>query len=163
MRPLIPAVAAQTCILIACGPATPELTEVQRDEIAAEVDLRQAQLWDALEAADWDRIKSYVYGSPETAWGYEGGVVFGWDAMNSTFGPAFEVVESQNAMLTESRTTVVSPNVVHVFDTGVLSGTDTAGVKGREEPFALSVLWVLREGEWKVLFGHESLATPYDR
>lgn len=162
MRRLIPALIAQT-FLIACGPATSELTEIQRGEVAAEVDLRQAQLWDALEAADWDRIKSYVHSSPETAWGYDGGAVFGWDAMNATFGPAFEVVESQNASLTESRTTVVSPSVAYVFDTGVLSVTDTAGVIGRELPFALTVLWVRREGEWKVLFGHESLATPEDQ
>ncbi len=149
-------------VLAACQHAAPELTEVQRGEIAAEVDLRQAQLWDALEAADWDRIKSYVHNLPETSWGYEGGVVFGWDAMNEAFGPAFEVVESQNATLTDSWTTVVSPDVAHIFDTGVLSGTDTAGVTGPELPFALSVLWVRRGGEWKLLFGHESLATPED-
>ena len=53
---------------------------------------------------------------------------------------------------------MVSADVTYVIDVGSLSVTDSAGVTGSESPFTLTVLWVRRDGEWKVQFGHESLA-----
>ena len=147
-------------VLPACQAATYTVTEQWKAEIAAEVDVLHAQLWDALQTADFDRVMSYLHNSQETAWGYEGLAIFGWDAMYETFAPAFAAIEGQNANITESRTTEVSADIAYVIDKGSLSVTDSAGVTGPGLPFTLTVLWVRHDGGWKVQFGHESLAPP---
>ena len=50
--------------LAACQPATTELTEEQKAEIAAEVNAINAGFWDAWRATDFDQGMSYYYNSP---------------------------------------------------------------------------------------------------
>ncbi|NIN49579.1 MAG: hypothetical protein GTN62_05645 [Gemmatimonadales bacterium] len=55
---------------------------------------------------------------------------------------------------------VLAPDVVCVTQLGTVSVTDTAGVTGPEIAFAYTAIWVRRNGEWKVLLGHESIPAP---
>ena len=52
-------------VLAACQPATTELTDQQKAEIAAEVELRHDQYWDAWRVVDRDRGMSFFRNSPE--------------------------------------------------------------------------------------------------
>ena len=55
---------------------------------------------------------------------------------------------------------VLTADIVTMVEQGVFSVTDSAGVTGPETAFAISATWARRDGEWKVLFGHESWAMP---
>ena len=159
MRRAIVAAFALT-VLAACQPVTTELTEEQKAAIADTVSAVNAEFWSALEAAEFDRGMSYVYNSPEAVWGYAGVVDFGWDAIYARYSPMFETMASQTLTFTESRATVLTPDVVCINQIGSAIPTDTAGVVGPEENFAVLTVWVRRDGEWKVQFGHESVLIP---
>ena len=160
MRRLVFAVLSLAFLATACQPATTEMTEEQKAEIAAEVNAINADYWDAWSAADFDRGMSYFHNSPETVWGYAGNLDIGWDAIYAAYSPMFEAIASQAVTFTESRMTVVAPDVVCINELGSVVATDTAGVAGPEVNFALLAVWVRRGGEWKVLFGHESVPVP---
>jgi hypothetical protein len=72
----------------------------------------------------------------------------------------FEGVASQEMMFAETHAVVLAPDVVCVMAQGTFAFVDEAGVAGPESPFALTMVYVRRDGEWKVALGHESLPTP---
>jgi hypothetical protein len=141
-------------VFAACQPATMELTDAEKATIVDEVNPIKADFWDAWRAWDVDRGMSYYRNSPDFVWADDGELVQGW----TTFNEAVQSwnVESQAVTLSESIATVLAPNVVQFVEHGTYSITDTTGVTWPERTFAVSTLWVLRNGEWKVDFIHIS-------
>ncbi len=146
--------------LVACQAATTELTEEQQAEIVAEVNAANAEFWSAAAEVDFDRLMAQLHNSPETVWGFGGELDHGWDAIYAKYSPLFESLASQTMTITESQTTVVTPDVVCINEVATGFGTDTAGVAGPETTYAILTVWVRRGGEWKALFGHESVLAP---
>lgn len=144
-------------ILAACQPATTELTEEQKAEIAAEVNAIHAEFWDAWRAADYDRGVSYL-DSANLVFAYEG-TVFGFATFDEMWRPAFANIASQTISIGDSRTTVLAPDVVCIMDAATYTTTDTLGVTSPQESFAFTGVWVRRDGEWKLLLVHESVPT----
>jgi uncharacterized protein (TIGR02246 family) len=143
--------------LAACQPATTELTEEQRAEIEAEVSAANAELHDTWSAVDFDRAMSPLYDSPNAAWGFQGEIDFGREAIAAKWRPYFETLSSQSLTVTESRVSVLAPTVVCINEIITATATDTAGVAGPEQIYAVTTVWVRDDGEWKVHTGHESL------
>jgi hypothetical protein len=52
------------------------------------------------------------------------------------------------------------PHLHMLVTDGGFAPTDTAGVTAPETSFALTLVYVLRDGEWKTLLGHESFPAP---
>jgi ketosteroid isomerase-like protein len=142
----------------ACQPATTELTEEQKAEIATEVNAIQAEAWDAWRAADYDRGMSY-FDSENLLFAYEG-AMFGYAAADELWRPQFASIASQTITVEDSRTIVLAPNVVCIMQTGTYTVTDTAGVTTPEDSFAYTGIWMRHDGEWKVHMSHESMPTP---
>jgi uncharacterized protein (TIGR02246 family) len=147
-------------VFAACQTATMELTDVEKAAIADEVNAVNAEFWDAWRDADFDRGMSYYYDSPDFVLAFDGAVDYGHATVDAKFRPIFASVASQTLTVTDSRTTVLAPDVVCIMETGTWSQTDTAGVTGPETDLALTSIWVLRDGEWKIHIAHESLPTP---
>lgn len=147
-------------VLAACQPATTELTDEQKAEIVAEVTAINEVFWDAWRAADVDRAFSYYYDSAEFVFAYEGVVYYGYAEVDANFRPGMANVASMSIMITSSVTTVLAADVVSTMDAGTYAVTDTAGVIGPELGFAVTSIWILREGEWKIHIGHESFPPP---
>ena len=146
-------------MVVACQPATMELTEEQKAEIAAEVNALQADLWDAWREMDIDRALSFGRDVPEFMFAYEGQL---WDyaEFEEAARSVSADVESQTFTITESQTTVLAPDVVCITEQGTNVATDTMGETGPEVAFAITVIWVHRDGEWKIEHNHESHPTP---
>ena len=157
MHRLILAAFALT-VLAACQPATTELTEEQKGEIAAEVQLLHDQYWDAWRETDKDRGMSYYRNSPDFVFANGVALVKGWGTLNEAVQSW--TVESQVVTIDESIATVLAPDIVHFVENGTYSVTSTSGETGPDIPFAVSTIWVLRDGEWKVDFGHISRLAP---
>ncbi len=160
MRRLTLAALSLAFMATACQPATTELTEEQKAEIAAEVNAINAEFWDVWRAADFDRAMSYYHNSPDLAFAMEAVVDYGYAEIDAKYRPGFASVASQTLTVTHSRTTVLAPDVVCIMETARMSQTDTAGVTGPETDVALTNIWMLRDGEWKIHISHESLPTP---
>jgi hypothetical protein len=146
--------------LVACQPATTELTEEQKAEVAAELNAIKADFWDAWREWDVDRGMSYYHNSPDFIWANEG-LLIGWEALNEAARAAN--LESQAIAINESRVTVLDVDAVHMVEQGTYSETDTDGVTGPEMTFAFSALWLRSNGEWKVHAVHVSRLPAEDQ
>ncbi len=154
-RTILPALAF--CIAaVACQPATTELTEEQKAAIADTVNALLDDYWDAWRDVDFDRGMSFFLDAPETAFASADQVDYGLATLDSKYRPFMATFESQEITLADSRTTVLASNAVYTMQRGTYVQTDTAGVVGDTLPFAYSMVWVRRNGEWKVLAGHQS-------
>lgn len=136
--------------LAACRPATTELTDYQKAEIAAEVELLHGQFWDAWRETDFERGMSYYMNSTEFTFTYQGQMISGYSAFWDLFEPAFTNVASQRLSVDESKTTALAADVVSVTVQGTYAPTDTSGVTGPESALAFTTVWVQRDGEWKI-------------
>ncbi len=151
MLPMLP------FVLAACEPATVELTDAERAAIADQVNARHAEMWDAFRAADFDRGVSYFHRA-DLVYAYEG-VILDYEAMDQLWRPAFASITSQTVTFADSRTDVFAPGVVSITSSGTYAVTDTLGVTGPQAQFAVTEVWMRRDGEWKLQFVHESTPT----
>ena len=147
-------------IVAACQPTSIELTDYQKSEIAAEVQLLHDQFWDAWREASVDRGLSYYLNSPEFTAALEGQLIHGYAAFEDFARSAFANVASQSITIDDSQTTVMAHDVVCVIEHLTYAQTDGAGVTGPEYTAAITLAWVLRDGEWKVYHFHNSSPTP---
>ncbi|NIM49711.1 MAG: SgcJ/EcaC family oxidoreductase [Gemmatimonadales bacterium] len=159
-RRLFATVTVVAVVAAACQPATTELTEDQKAEIAGTVSAIHAEHRNAWRDADIDRGMSYFHDDPDVQFALEGAVMHGSGTIRDALEPIFEGVASQEITIAESQTVVLAPGVVCVMDQGTFAYVDTAGVTGPETAFAFTAVYVRRGGEWKVLLAHESLPTP---
>jgi hypothetical protein len=149
--------AVSLAFLAACQPATTELTEEQKAEIAAEVDSIMNEWWAAYSTDfDYDRGMSFFSDEPETAWANDGEVYYTLSVIDETFRPFFADLQRQDVTPIDSRTIVLTSDVVYTIRHNTVVVVDTAGNAGPEIRFAETIVWVKRNGEWKVLLGHGS-------
>ncbi|MFC1639976.1 lipoprotein [Gemmatimonadota bacterium] len=157
MRRFVLAALALT-VLAACQPATVELTEEQKAEIAAEVSALQAE-WDTVYVAHlYDRARSIWTNSPETGWAASGNARWGADMAGTgdRFRAFWNTIDSAEFTRNETRTFVLAPNVAYVMQRLAVILTDTAGVVYPEGTGAYTYVWTKQDGEWRIQFGHSS-------
>ena len=144
----------------ACQPATTELTEEQKAALADSVSAMHAEMWQPWLAADLDQGMPYFLNSPDVGWGWDGEIRYGYDNIDAWFRPNMAGVASQELTVADRRTVVLAWDVVCVMEHGTIAATDTAGVTAPPMPFAMTTIWVRRDGEWKIRLGHESTQNP---
>jgi ketosteroid isomerase-like protein len=148
-------------VAAACQPVvTIELTDAEKAAIADEVNAINAEFWDVWREADFDQGMSYYYNSPDLVYATEGVVDYGYAEVDAKYRPGFASVASQTLTITDSRTTVLAPDVVSIVETARFSQTDTDGATGPETDLALTSIWILRDGAWKIQIAHVSLPAP---
>jgi len=156
MRHLALAAMSVAFLATACQPATTELTEEQKAAIADTVEAVVADCWDAWREVDLDRALSYFDSSADYWFALEGQVLGGYAEADSFWRDSFASSSRIDITVSDSRTLVLAADVVAVLEQGVFSATDEDGTTTPEQEFVLSWTWVRRDGEWKVMYGHES-------
>ena len=162
MRRFVLAAFALT-VLAACQPATTELTEEQKAEIAAEVNLRLDTFWDVLRNPDYDQILEFFHESPDNISARRGTATYGFvvgSAMDSISRATVDTWESQELTISETNTVVLSHDAVYTLRVGTDAITLTSGETGPTRPWAASYIWVRRNGEWRILLSHSSHGDP---
>jgi len=150
-------------VAVACQPATIELTDAERAAIADTVSTLMADEWIAsTDPVDFEKMMTLIQNAPETALAFEGGIVHGWTTMEAVFGGHFASISREPCTITDSATVVLASDMVYVMRSGTFTSIDTAGSSGPLTPFAQTLLWVRRDGAWKVLVGHVSHGPPID-
>ena len=147
-------------VAVACQPVTMEMTDAEKATIAEEVNAINLDFWNSWREGDFDRGMTYYANSPDLAFAMEGVVDYGYAEIDAKYRPGFANVASQVLRVTHSQTTVLAPDVVCIMETATFSQTDHDGVTTPETDLALTAIWMLRDGEWKIHLAHESLPTP---
>jgi len=159
MRRFIIAAFALT-FLAACQPATTELTEEQKAEIAAEVNAIHSEMWDAWREADVPKAMSNYLDSPEFTLALQGQLISGFGAFDEMVGSIFSNVESQTITVDETQTAVFAANTVCVVEHVTYTMTDTDGITSPEYTAVLTSLWIKNDSEWRIHHYHNSSPTP---
>ena len=147
-------------LVAACQAPPPEMSEAEMARIAAEVDSLTVEWWEAWETFDWDRGFAFVEDAPETTWTGAVQTVYSVAEMREVWPPAMAGLARQDLEFTNSRTVVLTPEIVWTLREGNYVVTDTSGVEVAAGQFTETALWVKRSGEWKVLLGHDDDTTP---
>jgi hypothetical protein len=143
-------------VLAACQPATTELTEEQKAEIAAEVTGRLDALWEELKQPDVDQLLTFT-SQALGSFSVSDGVFTEWSpASDSMMRAALAEWEDQVLTVSETRTVVLSPDVVYTMRVGTDSVTLKSGEASPTRPWAWTSIWVRRDGEWRIMYGHDS-------
>jgi hypothetical protein len=162
-------------VMAACQPGG-ALTDEQIAAIAETIDSLQIRAWDAVERVDVEDYLALWHDARETTTVIDGSAltsvstyemflnasgIFNSPATPETallvFWPS---VRNHQVTIGDSRTTVLSPNVAHVAQTGRFVWTDTAGTVWPPRSFVQSTVWVNRDDGWKILFNHYSVPAP---
>jgi len=144
-------------VAVACQPATMELTDEQRDEIAAEVDSLTTAWWAAWEAVDVERGLTFFHEGPVMVWAVDGSpTVYSVADARETWTPMLAGLQRQDLEFTNARTVVLAPDIVWTLREMNYSVVDTAGAVVAEGQSVETAVWVKRDGEWKLMLGHDS-------
>jgi len=157
------AVAVASVVLFAgCQPATVELSEEQKVAVAAEIDALTDEWWDAWRTFDWDRGLAFIEDGPDTTWTGAVRTLHSVAEMREVWSAAMAGLERQELEFTNARTVVLAPDVVWTLREGHYVIFDTADNAVAEGQFCETAVWVKRNGEWKVLLGHDDDTTPVE-
>ncbi len=144
----------------ACQPATVALTDDQRAAIAAEIDSLTNEWWAAWEVFDFDRGLSLMHDAPEMVWTGAGTrTVYSPAEGREVWEPGVAGLRRQVLEFMNARTVVLAPDIVWTLREGNSSAIDTTGAVVFEGQFIETAVWVKRDGEWKILLGHDNDAT----
>ena len=144
-------------LALACAPPAEEFTEAMKAQIAAEVDATAADWWDAWADVDYARGMGFFADEPEAAWAGDTGVFYTVAGMKAEWEGAWGATWHQQQIdFTESRTIVLAPDVAYTIRQYDAVVTDTSGAQLPQITGVETLVWVKRNGEWKVLLGHES-------
>ncbi len=142
---------------VACQPAMTGLTEEQKAEIAAEVDSVASDWWASWAAVEYDRGMSFIDTGPEASWTGDEGTLYTVAEMDKAWRPWATELQHQDLTFTDSRTVVLTPEIALTIRAVTGVATDTTGNTRPEISSIETMVWVKRNGDWKILLGHESL------
>jgi len=142
-------------LVVACRPAPMELTEAQEAAIADSVTAVHNDMWRHWLAEDLDSVMPYFLNSSEVGWGFPGGMEYGYENLTALFRSMLDGTASQDYTAAERRVDVLSRDAVCVRESGPYSVTTTAGETIELADFAMTTIWVRRNGEWKIIHGNE--------
>ena len=147
-----------TTVLAACQPATTELTEDEKAAIADEVlaAFTEAEAAWETENADPEAVMSRFVNSSESVWAGSGVLIHGYDDQFEVSRSAYASRTKADWTSTDRHIGVLAPDVVYMMDVGKVVFTDTAGATTPESDYAYTYIWVLMNGEWKILAAHGS-------
>ena len=167
-------------LIVACQPAeetetveTPGLTDVQRQEIAAEIRQIEQELFDMntlLDEENYNKGMSYWADSDTPEWMGNPAIFVNRtkiittnEALDEYFRPSIGTRGGTNFTLGTDSVAVLSPDLaIHVYD-AKYSITNLEGETGPEYPMAATAVFVKKDGEWKILHYHQSWSsTPVE-
>ena len=159
---VIAAIVAVIALLYVATPpnAPPVMTDSEVAQIQSEVDSLTNEWWKAWETFDWDRGLSFVADAPETTWTGAVHTVYSVAEMREVWPAAMAGLGRQDLEFTNSKTIVLTPEIVWTLREGNYLLVDTAGTEVATGQFNETAVWVKRNGEWKVLLGHDDDTTP---
>jgi ketosteroid isomerase-like protein len=150
-------VAALAMFALACQPVSLELTNEQKGEIGEEVEQVWAGLVTAAEALNPDPIRAAYAENPVVV--LNGVIIEDFDArfeLTRQFLGSLRILEGSYKNV---HMEVLAPDAVVVTRNDDLAWTDTTGAEGEWHSAWTGVLRRI-DGQWKIIYAHESVAIP---
>ncbi len=150
-------VAALAMFALACQPVSPELTDEQESEIREEVERLWAGMEAAAEARNPDPIRAGYAENPVLV--LNGVIIEDFDAqfqLTRQWLGSLRAVEGSHRNV---HMEVLASDVVVVTSNDDLAWTDTTGAEG-EWHSAWTGVFRRLDGQWKIIYAHESVALP---
>ena len=148
MRHWFIAILSTAVVTGACQPASTELTDAQREAIAAEVNQTVAGLIEAMSAHAGDRVLGHYMNSDAFAYVSIVDAMVGWDGFAQTVGPWYDANPDVTFEYEILHTQVLSLDVATV----VFRGSSTEA----EALMWTQVLVRSEDGSWMIILEHES-------
>jgi len=141
--------------LAACAPAQPaELTDAERVALADTISTESAAWKSAAERADANAVLSYYV--PDAVIVRTDHSVVSSDSLKTLLTSEFRSVRAQVITPGVQRIAVLGRDVAAETAVGDWVATDTAG-RAATDHFALSRVWVRRDGKWRILHSYLSV------
>ena len=156
LRPSIVMAAIAMCA-VACQPASTELTEGQRAAIKDTVEQRMDEMANAGRALDADRIRAVYAESPVSV--INGVITEDFDARFELTRQFLGSLRTLEGRIRNVHLEVLASDAVVVTRNDDILWTDTTGTEGE---FHTAWTGVFRriDGEWKIIYSHESWPLP---
>jgi hypothetical protein len=138
----------------------PEMTDAEIAQITVEIDALTDEWWEAWKTFDWERGLSFIEDAPETTWTGAVQTLYSVAEMREVWPSAMAEFGRQDLEFTNARTVVLARDIVWTLREGNYVLFDTAGVEVQAGQFNETAVWVKRNGEWKLLLGHDDDTTP---
>ncbi|UCG84848.1 MAG: nuclear transport factor 2 family protein [Gemmatimonadota bacterium] len=152
----LPLAVLSLAFLAACQPATTELTEEQKAEIAEELTRLYTESVIAINQLDAEGWLSYFENSEDLTIAVYGGFYKSYSAYADTVKAHWAPLASGEIDWGDLNIQVLAPNVAVVTSVFDYTATDTAGVTA---PFSgtWTAVWVEQDGNWKMVNVAETL------
>ncbi len=156
LRPSIVIAAIAMCA-VACQPASTELTDGQRAAIEDTIEQLMAEIADAGRARDFDRIRAAFAESTVSA--FNGVIIEGSDARFELTRQFLGSLRTVDGSYRNVHLEVLASDAVVVTRNDDIFWTDTTGTEGE---LHTACTWIFRriDGEWRVIYSHESWPPP---
>ena len=82
--------------------------------------------------------------------------ILGYEAVESAFRPLIDTWERQILTVSDTKTLVLSPDLVYTMRVGTDAMILKSGETTPTQLWAMSFVWVRRDGEWRTLVSHQS-------
>jgi hypothetical protein len=150
-------------VFVACQPATTELTEEMKAEIAAEIRQVVAEFWQTAEEVDIQRwlgywppeIESYFQTEPAFQVNMLN-ILTGADEVRENWVSDFAARSANGIVLANEHIAVLTEDLALHVSKGSFTVSDTLGNTTEPAPWTATTVWVRHSGEWKNLHMHQS-------
>ena len=162
MRITVMILALLVCISLVWASQGPEqpMTEAQRSAIEKAVLEANARMTQASNGLDVDKFFAFILDSDKGSVIQDGTLFKTRAEALETVRAGFQAVSKMDRRYDQTYVTVISPQVALLCGTGSSTATLSDGRTLMSSPFAVSLVFVLRDGQWKVLHGHYSTPNP---
>lgn len=150
-------ITAALAVMLICSGCASQPSAAQPDKIAIETAIKAtyAEITRAAESIDAEKIFSYVLENKQGALIQGGKIVLTRQDALDSYKQNSAGIEKVKYLFDQQCVTVISPESAVMVAQGRYEATTTDG-RTFDSPFAQTVVFVLKDNQWKVLHSHTS-------
>jgi uncharacterized protein (TIGR02246 family) len=149
--------AALALSALACQPK-PAAFNPEDPAVVAQIDSALRQAMDGAAAVDADKALAVATRDKDFTFVTGDVMLVGYDDILKRFKETYSTLEKQHTEIGTSRVRLLSPDVALVTAVGEGTYTDKAGFTSEPVGLGATLVFVRRDGEWRVTHFHQSVA-----
>ena len=144
------------CILfLTCQPGNRQMTDAERAEIEKIIIAKHREMSELSSQLDAEKVWDFFIENNHGIYAIEGALTLTYDEAVNSGRESYNSLEWMKTDMQQEYAAVLSPESALFTGTGTVSGKIKSG-DSFSVPFAITVVYVLRNGEWKAVHMHES-------
>lgn len=131
------------------------MTKAERSAIEKIIIAKHQKMSESSSHLDADAVWSHFVGNDSGIFAIEGKLTLSRDEALNSARTSYGNLKEMHTKMQQEYATVLSPESAVFTGTGIVDGVLKSG-DSFEVPFAITVVYVLRDGDWKAIHMHES-------